>query len=210
MSEQRSRSGRPWPLPCGAIVLALLASVGCNAATESSDDLIPGWTPNPEPELGQAACSTALAGRDLGDFAEDFALLDASGKTVHLSDYCGSVVYLALGAMWCTECAHHAEEIPNFVAEFGADKLAVLTLMTEDPDFGPPTADALSVWAATYNLESPVLADPNWGVWDRYYRYHAAPGQLLIGPDGRIVKQLSFDTPEAVTSDDIRAALSAN
>jgi peroxiredoxin len=209
MRERQSQRA-PALLRLGAVLsLALGSALGCGSATESSDDLIPGWTPNPEPKLAAAACDTSPAGRNVGDPAEEFALQDANGETVRLSDYCGKVVYLALGAMWCSECAQHAEDIPALVDEFGSDEFSVLTLMTEDPDFEPPEANSLAVWAATYDLDTPVLADPNWGVWDRYYRYHAAPGQLLVGKDGRIIKHLSFDAPEAVTRDDIAAALGA-
>lgn len=193
-----------------ALGLGLIGAIGCqNGGSQGSDDLIPGWTPNPLPPLTTAACENSAAGREVGDLAEDFMLLDQSGEPVRLSDYCGKVVYLALGAMWCTECIKHAEAIVDLLDQFGDEKLVVLTLMTENPDFEPPEKADLETWAKTFGLPTPVLSDEGWQVWDRYYRYHAAPGQLLIGADGRIRKQLSIDSPHEVTAEDIEAAITA-
>jgi peroxiredoxin len=195
-----------FPLWLGAVS----AAGGCgDPGPETSDDLVPGWTPNPVPPVVEAACGAAPAGRKVGDLVEDFELRDQNGSRVQLSDYCGKVVYIALGAMWCTECIHHAEAIPELVADFGDESLVVLTVMTENPDFDPPSQKDLETWAKSFDLSSPVLGDDGWRVWDRYYRYHAAPGQLLIGRDGRIRKKLSFDSPHEVTAADVEAAVSA-
>ncbi len=39
-------------------------------------------------------------GFDKGDVADDFALIDQLGETVHLHDFCDQVVYLVFAAFW--------------------------------------------------------------------------------------------------------------
>jgi hypothetical protein len=42
----------------------------------------------------------APAAYGIGDIADDFALVDQFGDTVHLRDFCGRAIYLLAGAMW--------------------------------------------------------------------------------------------------------------
>lgn len=72
-------------------VFALISVVGLPACTateplETSDGDTAGWT-----------CEE---GYQVGDCSPDFALPEASGEEVSLSDYSGSVVLLASEALW--------------------------------------------------------------------------------------------------------------
>jgi len=126
-------------------------------------------------------------GRAVGDFAENFILTDQNGSAVSLSDYCGSVVYIPLGAMWCPGCQSSAEQIPAKIAAHGDDGLVVLNLMAETSRGGDPTQEDLTLWADTYDITTPVLADSGWGVWDRYWPSHSTPKSILIDRDGRLL-----------------------
>src|SRR5271166_1832023 len=64
--------------------------------------------------------------------APDFALKDASGATVKLSDYRGKVVLLNFWATWCGPCE---EEIPWFIGfqqEFKDREFAVLGISVDE------------------------------------------------------------------------------
>jgi peroxiredoxin len=124
----------------------------------------------------------------VGDFAEDFRLMDQFGQPVRLSDYCGQVVYIPMGAMWCPACQGTAEELPSLQANYGAQGLVILNVMAETPSGGTPTTESLSVWADTYDLDLPVLADPQWDVWHRYWPSESTPRELLVGRDGRLLQ----------------------
>jgi peroxiredoxin len=136
---------------------------------------------------GKAACSEKPAGTEEGDLVEDFALTDQSGATVHISDYCGQVIYIPMGAMWCPACKADAEEIPGLVAQYGSEGLVVLNVMAETARGDAPGTADLQTWADTYGIVTPVLSDPGWGVWKRYWPEGETPHELLIDRDGRIV-----------------------
>lgn len=160
---------------------------------DPDDDVSPGGDDDgavppvaPRPPVGGAACSDEAPGSAVGDFAENFVLMDQGGRMVSLSDYCGQVVYIPLGAMWCPGCQSSAEQIPTKMAEYGDQGFVVLNLMAETPRGAEPDQDALTTWAETYDLTTPVLADVDWGVWERYWPTHSTPKNLLIGRDGRL------------------------
>jgi peroxiredoxin len=134
----------------------------------------------------QGGCTDGTVGTAEGDLMEDFALQDQNGNTVRLSDYCGSVVLLEMGAMWCGVCQEYASEIPETMAEYGSQGLVILNLLAENEQGGTPSQSELTEWATTYGITTPVLADANWGVWNRYFG-EATPENILVGRDGEIL-----------------------
>lgn len=135
-----------------------------------------------------AACSDASAGTGEGDAMQDFALLDQNGESVLLSDYCGQVVYLQFGAMWCPTCRSEAAKINGLVERHSAAGLVVLNLITETPEGQVPTIDDLLAWANHFDLATPVLGDPEWQIWDRYFPVHSTPRAMLVDRDGQILR----------------------
>ena len=84
--------------------------------------------------LGMAGVWYAATVKPAGDRTEapDFALKDAGGKTVHLSDYRGKVVLLDFFATWCGPCKI---EIPWFIEMERKNKdngFAVLGIAMDD------------------------------------------------------------------------------
>ena len=117
---------------------------------------------------------------------EDFSLIDQEGDSVLLSDYCGQVVYLQLGAMWCPTCRAEAEKFNEYLDRYEDEGLVILNLLSETPQGEPPNSDHLKAWANLFELTLPVLADTNWEVWDRYFPVHATPRAILVDREGRI------------------------
>lgn len=161
----------------GAFFGSSFAAVGCAADAAPTDAA---------PKDGPACGSGESYGAEVGDFMQDFALRNQEGKTVRLSDFCGKVVALELGAMWCPTCQGEAEEINGLMDEYGDQGLVVLTLLTETGGQQNPETQDLKAWAETYQLETPVLADPEWRIWERYFEMHVTPRALIMGPDGTI------------------------
>lgn len=148
------------------------------------------------------ACGDGAVGGEPGDLAEDFGLRDQQSQTVLLSDYCGQVVLLELGAMWCPACQGAAEKIPQRMSEHGAEGFIVLNVMTENPQFETPSIEELARWAVTFDIETPVLVDIDWQIWARYFPRKQTPRSVLIGRNGRVLKNDFI-----ITDDDIQSAL---
>lgn len=112
--------------------------------------------------------------------APDFALKDADGKTVHLSDYRGKVVVVDFWATWCPPCK---VEIPWFIEFERKNKdrgFAVLGLATDEEGWA---AVKPFVKEASMNYRI-VLADDK--TEDQYGGIEALPTTFLIDRDGRI------------------------
>ncbi len=173
---------------------------GALCAEESAGAEAPTITRTP---LGGAACGALEVGVTEGAYAQDFATFDQSGQTVLLSDFCGKVVALQMGAMWCPTCQNEAKHLQETQAKYAARGLLLLTLLAENAAFEPIELHDLGLWANYFELSTPILADPNWQIWDRYFEVHATPRSLLIGPDGKILK-----VGYVFTDEDYEAALS--
>jgi len=77
--------------------------------------------------------ATAAFAMRPGDAAPDFALLDANGHMVHLSDFRGTPVVLNAWATWCPFCV---EEIPLFQTAhdtINADRVTFLLVNLDEP-----------------------------------------------------------------------------
>ena len=167
-----------------SVIWGALALVTISCGSEEKGD--EGEPPLDRPPSGSAACSDEAPGSNEGDFAENFILTDQHGDTVSLSDYCGQVVYIPLGAMWCPGCQAAAKAIPEKMDEDGDEGFIVLNLMAETARGDDPDEEDLTAWADTYNITTPVLADIDWAVWERYFPDHSTPKHILIDRDGRL------------------------
>jgi peroxiredoxin len=64
--------------------------------------------------------------------APEFALEDATGKTVKLKDYRGKVVLLDFWATWCTGCKKEIPWFTGFQNKYGAKRLAVVGVSLDE------------------------------------------------------------------------------
>ena len=127
----------------------------------------------------------------MGSPIENFTLADQAGNTVSLSSYCDKVVYIVAGAMWCPGCRSDAEELEEIYQTYKDRGLVTLSMMAENARGRTPTTAELAQWATTYGLTTPVLVDPDWQVWNRYWVEGETPKEMLLGRGG-IILDLSW------------------
>jgi peroxiredoxin len=112
--------------------------------------------------------------------APDFALKDAEGKTVHLSEYRGKVVLLDFWATWCDPCRL---EIPWFIALQRKDKdrgFEVLGVSMDDEGW-----EVVKPFMKSVGMNYRVLIG-NDQTTERYGGVDALPTTFLIDRQGKI------------------------
>jgi peroxiredoxin len=112
--------------------------------------------------------------------APDFALKDASGASVRLSDYKGKVVLLNFWATWCAPCKAEIPWFADFERNYKARGLAVIGLSLDEDGWKSvrPYMDGKNV---NYRI---VLGDDS--VTRNYGGVESLPETLLIDREGRI------------------------
>jgi peroxiredoxin len=114
----------------------------------------------------------AVARDIVGTAAPDFALKDAAGHNVRLSEYRGDVVALTFTANWCSDCAGAARALATVRAAGGSEAPRVLTVAFDRAP-AAPTADAT------------LLLDPD-GVVGALYAVQKLPAVVLIDREGQV------------------------
>jgi len=112
--------------------------------------------------------------------APDFALKDANGQTVHLSDYRGKVVLLDFWATWCGPCKIEIPWFEEFERENKDKGFAVLGVAMDDDGW-----DAVKPFAKERAINYRIVLG-NDQVADLYGGLEALPTTLLIDRDGNI------------------------
>jgi peroxiredoxin Q/BCP len=129
-----------------------------------------------------------------GKKAPAFSLKDQNGKTHKLSDYEGRPLVLYFYPKDDTPgCTAEACAFRDNLPRFNSDKAAILGVSILDEE-------SKAKFAAKYDLNFPLLADPDhevaekYGAWQERSMYGrkfmgVARVTYLIGPDGKVVRR---------------------
>ncbi len=147
--------------------------VGCTLVTAA----LLGWTACAPERVASANESKPAGSRGK---APDFALKDADGRTVHLSDYRGKVVVLDFWATWCGPCKVEVPWFTEFEQKNKGKGFAVLGVAMDDEGWAAvkPFVKELNV---NYRV---VLGDDKTA--EQYGGIEALPTTYLIDREGRI------------------------
>jgi cytochrome c biogenesis protein CcmG/thiol:disulfide interchange protein DsbE len=129
--------------------------------------------------LGSIGCAKKVA-KAPAKPAPDFSLKDASGKTVHLSDYKGKVVLLDFWATWCGPCKIEIPWFMDFEKQFKDQGFAVVGVSMDEDGWG-----AINPYVRDMKMNYRVLLG-NDDVSTAYGGLDSLPTTLLIGRDGGI------------------------
>jgi peroxiredoxin len=153
------------------------------------------------PETARAASLTPDKDRKE---APDFALKDADGKTVHLSDYKGKVVLLDFWATWCGPCRI---EIPWFmdIQRQNKDKgFEVLGVAMDDDGW-----EAVKPFAAEVKMNYRVVIG-NDETARKYGGVDSLPTTFLIDRDGKVAAvHVGLDATKKEYEDAVQQLLQA-
>ncbi len=119
--------------------------------------------------------------------APDFAVLDASGGTLHLSDLRGTPVVLNFWASWCPPCK---AEMPDFEEMYKLYGDRVEFLMVNLTDGQRETMDLAKAHVADNGYTFPVYFDTA-SLAAEAYRISSIPTTYFISADGTIVSGAS-------------------
>ncbi len=129
--------------------------------------------------------------------------LNTGGRSLSLSELRGRFVLLDFWTFCCVNCLHVLDELRPLEKKY-ADVLTVIGV--HSPKFEHEAdAHALASAVERYEVEHPVLDDPELLTWKQYVA-RAWPTLVLIDPEGFIVAQLSGEG-HAHAIDSVLAAL---
>ncbi len=135
-------------------------------------------------EQGTPPAVTAPSdGADDADRAPDFAVLNADGETVRLSEFLGKPIVLNFWASWCPPCK---AELPDFEAACKKYDGEVTFLMVNLTDGQRETVEIAKSFIASKGYTFPVYFDTN---YEASYKYglSSIPQTYFIDAKGNVV-----------------------
>ena len=133
-------------------------------------------------QYGPGASTVADTAEAVPTAAPDFAMLNADGETVRLSDFFGKPVVLNFWATWCPPCR---EELPYFQEAYSEYGDRVSFLMTNLTDGQQETPDIVRSFLTEQGYLFPVCYDTE---MEGAYAYNvtAIPATYFLNADGTL------------------------
>ncbi|RMG65896.1 MAG: TlpA family protein disulfide reductase [Calditrichaeota bacterium] len=133
--------------------------------------------------------------------APDFALKNANGETIRLSDFRGKLVLVDFWATWCGPCRM---EIPGFVKLYNQykDKGLVIIGVSLDQNGW----DAVNPFVKEFNIPYPIVIATH-EVTEAYGGIPAIPTTFIISPKGEILEKVVGFRPHEYFEKKIKANL---
>ncbi len=128
-----------------------------------------------------AACGLVSCARQRP--TPDFALKDATGQTVQLSDYHGKVVLLNFWATWCAPCKIEIPWFMEFQREYKDREFAVLGVSMDDDGWA-----AVRPYMADHKFNYRIVVG-NDDVGKLFGEIDDLPTTFLIDRDGHVAKK---------------------
>ena len=147
-----------------------------------------GWMVFLPPLPGSATGGRIPAPRE-GFLAPDFALQDAQGQTVRLSDLRGRPVLVNLWASWCPPCQAEMPDMQKVYEKYAPQGFTILAVNTTYQD-QKSTALAFS---AQRGLTFPILFDLD-GTVSHQYLVRAMPTSFFVDRQG-IIRRVVIGGP---------------
>ncbi len=149
-------------------------------------------TPTPLPGATPFLVGSPTTGLGIGDQAPEVTvkaadgstapLLDLSGKPVTLASLRGRLVLLNFWATWCPPCQAETPVLRDLDEQYRARGLSIVGVAVQET-----TPDDVAAYAAKYGLGYTIAFDGSADVFHAY-KVFALPTQVLIAPDGRVIK----------------------
>lgn len=125
-------------------------------------------------------------GVEVGELVPEYAAPDLAGAEVSFEDYLGKVVLVNVWATWCGPCR---VEMPPIQAAYERYRDRGFTVLAISIDAGPGHREKVMEFAEEYELDFPILLDPE-GRIARLFQTVGVPETFVLDREGRIAKRL--------------------
>ncbi len=125
-------------------------------------------------------------GVEVGDRVPEYSAPDLAGTDVSFEDYLGEVVLVNVWATWCGPCR---VEMPSIQAVHERYRERGFTVLAISIDVGSGHRDKVMEFAEEYELDFPILLDPE-GRIGGIFQTVGVPETFVLDREGRIAKRL--------------------